>query len=207
MGETTTRQIFARFRLSRKTPRISKLMIFGAGCMAAGCVNSEVPAPAAQPPVMEVRTQTGAREQSSPQRAALSRAQPKPATAQELTDACAMRMHDISGYLLLYYTQYKRLPQTLEELAPLAEGDEEFSLVCPTSGKPYIFVPQGLGGAEQGRPLLMYEATSAHNGIRWGMVADPTASGEPLMTYVIPLSDAKLLQYTGGASPAGPSAR
>lgn len=173
------------------------LPLSAAGCVTAGGAPTAAPGPQQ----VQVRTQIN---QPSRRGAGADRPPPAPAqlTAQQLTDACAMRLHDVSGYLLLYYTENQRLPKSLDELIPLADGDDEFSLVCPASGLPYVYAPEGLAAPGQSRGLLLYEATSAHGGIRWGMVADAAPPGAPLMTYVIPMSDALLLQYTGNAPDA-----
>ena len=48
-------------------------------------------------------------------------------------DACAARLHDLSGLLLLYFVTNHRLPEKLEDLAPLADPDMEFGTTCPAS--------------------------------------------------------------------------
>lgn len=106
----------------------------------------------------------------------------------ELTDPCAGRLHDLSGLLLMYYALKKEMPATLEELAPLADG--EFTPACPASGRPYVYVPQGLQSASAGeRSLILYDAAPAHRGLRWGIFVAPPREGQPPATWVILMSD------------------
>ena len=106
----------------------------------------------------------------------------------ELTDPCAGRLHDLSGLLLMYYALNKHLPDRLEELAPLADG--EFTPACPTSGRPYVYAPGGLPSSTSGeRSLILYDAVAAHGGLRWGIFVAPPREGQPPATWVILMSD------------------
>lgn len=81
-------------------------------------------------------------------------------------DACATRLQDLCGPLLLFYGQHHRLPNDLKELADEYDvGD----LTCPVSHLPYIYNPEGLRGNDPKVRIIIYDATPAHSGIRWGI--------------------------------------
>ncbi len=106
-----------------------------------------------------------------------------------VTEPCADRLHDICCHLLLYHSLSKRLPQTLEGLPAVTGPGEVPPLICPVSGQPYLYRPEGLqlpGGP--GR-LVLYDAAPAHSGMRWGiLIAEPKGDG-PLATRVLLLPD------------------
>ena len=109
-------------------------------------------------------------------------------------------MHDLGGLLLEYYALNRQLPESLEELAPLAEAPTEFRPTCPVSGQPYVYIPGGLGTAGTGQRLILYEPTAAHNGLRWVLVASPAQGDQPPSTRVIPFSEERFRKYV---APAG----
>ena len=103
-------------------------------------------------------------------------------------DACAERLHDLSGRLLLHYSLHRRLPETLEALA--TPGPEQpVPLVCPVSGKPYVYRPEGL--QVPGRPgrLVLYDAAACHSGMRWGVFVDDAGDARRLIARVILIPD------------------
>ena len=75
-------------------------------------------------------------------------------------DPCADRLHDISGHLLLNYSLNQRLLQTLDDLRAASGQAEAPPLVCPVSGKPYIYRPEGLQVSGQVGRLVLYVCTS-----------------------------------------------
>src|SRR5215203_6178012 len=103
-----------------RTGVAARLMLLAAGAAAAGFTGGCAPkAPRADAPrpVRQVRTSQDTRgaDTSARQRPA-SRADA--ATALPAEDACAARLHDLSGLLLLYFVTNKHLPERLEDLAP-----------------------------------------------------------------------------------------
>jgi len=104
------------------------------------------------------------------------------------TDACAERLHDLCGRLLLHYSLHRRLPDTLEGLEAPAR-QVALPPVCPVSGKPYVYCPEGLH--VPGRPgrLVLYDAAPSHSGMRWGVFVDPPEGGNQLITRVVLLPD------------------
>ena len=87
-----------------------------------------------------------------------------------------MRLHDLSGTLLLFYFNNLRLPADLEELARVAD-----ELTCPASGLPYAYNPTGIRLAEQGRPdryVVLYDASPAHANLRQAIIVrEPDDAG------------------------------
>lgn len=101
------------------------------------------------------------------------------------TDPCAMRLHDISGAFLFYYAIYQRLPTTLAELND-APGVEPLSdMICPVSGRPYIYMPNGMLLPDRNARIILFDPEPSHSGIRWAIsIVDPQP-GKPLQTRVM----------------------
>ena len=150
------------------------------------------------------RTSAQARHNGRTQPAAASAGARRPPSTVE--DACAARLHDISGLLLEYYALNRQLPERLEELASLAETESEFAPACPVSGQPYIYLPGGLGAEGTGQRLIIYEQTPAHHGMRWVVVAAPAEGGQPPSTRVIPFTEARFRRYIGSGEVPAPVA-
>jgi len=103
---------------------------------------------------------------------------PRPGSADA---ACAERLHDVCGALLVFYAVNRRLPATFEELQAAAPGP----LACPLSGETYVYRPEGLAVEGQSGRLILFDASAAHNGARWGIViVEPKGSG-PLVAQVV----------------------
>ena len=108
-------------------------------------------------------------------------------------DPSAERLHDTCGRLLLYFSINGRLPDTLDELArvdsqtppPPGTGGRTGPLVCPTSGKPYIYRKDGPRVPGRAGRLVLYDAEPVHCGMRWGILADVAAEGRPPTLRVI----------------------
>ena len=103
-------------------------------------------------------------------------------------DACAERLHDACGQLLLYYSLHQRLPETLDALATLG-APAPLPLVCPVSGKPYVYRPEGLAVPAQPGRLVLYDADPSHSGMRWGVLVGGAEEGKRLTTRVVLLPD------------------
>lgn len=99
-------------------------------------------------------------------------------------DACAERLHDVCGRLLLHYSLHRRLPETLESLAAL-DPEKPVPLVCPVSGRPYVYDPKG--PPIPGRPgrLVLYDPLPSHSGMRWGVFVDDAGDGKGLIARVV----------------------
>lgn len=61
--------------------------------------------------------------------------------------------------------------------------------LCPTSHQPYVYVPSGvpvpLPSPEPIGRLVLYDATAAHNGLRWGITVLEPKGNKPLVTRII----------------------
>jgi hypothetical protein len=112
-----------------------------------------------------------------------------------LSDACATRLHELSGLLLLYYAVNQKLPERLNELEPLADADVEFRTDCPTSGQPYVYSPTGIPAAGSERFLVLYDLVPAHGGLRWGVFIAPPKDKQPPATWVILMSETVFRNY------------
>lgn len=110
-------------------------------------------------------------------------APPTPATGADI-DPCAERLHDIAGQLLLYYAAHRELPERLDELVKTG-SDSPLPLVCPLSGKPYAYSPEGLEVSGWPGRLIVYDAEPCHAGMRWGILAEPPRPGKPLVVRVV----------------------
>ena len=107
-------------------------------------------------------------------------------------DSCADRLHTIEGQIILYYARYHRLPATLEELRPFADAGDDTSYTCPVSHQTYVYVPGGLVFGKDPRRLIIFDATPAHNGNRWGILFSAAKGRQPLTTTVIPIPESSM---------------
>jgi hypothetical protein len=134
-------------------------------------------------------------------------------------DPCVKNLEDLTGALLFYYGMRRELPPSLDELPPLPDGTK-VSVVCPKSGKKYVFYPQGLpepaewlpvNAPNSGNRLILYDADAVHeitrhltNGskdwdekqvVRYGILMDPAQPGRPVKMYVVPIEQRLLDGY------------
>jgi hypothetical protein len=107
-------------------------------------------------------------------------------------DPCAERLHDLCGKLLLYHGIHSKLPGTLEELKALGSATLP-PLVCPVSGKPYIYHPDGLAIRGWSGRLVLYDAMPSHSGMRWGVLVEDPGSGKTLTARVLLLPEQSVL--------------
>ncbi len=107
------------------------------------------------------------------------------------TDPCAERLHDLCGRVLLYYSIHRKLPAAAAELASGGASPGP-PLVCPVSGRPYVYVSEGV--TVKGRPgrLILYDAAATHNGMRWGILVDRPTGRPNITARVILVSDKDL---------------
>ena len=98
----------------------------------------------------------------------------------ETTDACASRLHDISGLLLMYSLNHPNLPASLDELRSEPGFEDVKEFVCPVSHQQYVYNPDGL--PYEGGFLVVYDATPAHSGMRWAIWIQPAQGNQPMET-------------------------
>lgn len=117
------------------------------------------------------------------------------------TDACATRLHDLCGPLLLYYGIRHHLPEQLEELSRLPgfEGIRDFT--CPVSGKPYVYDPDGTISSAPPSRVILYDPEPSHSGLRWAVSIIEPDGDAPLVTKVIALPEAYFSRRIGPARP------
>ena len=117
-------------------------------------------------------------------------AAPSPAPTALNMDPCAERLHELCGHFLLYYAAHKEMPPNLNDLAA-SSGLSSAALVCPDSGKPYVYDADGLTIPERQGRLVLYDAEPMPSGSRWGILV----TGRPgtLMTANVVLISAKEL--------------
>jgi hypothetical protein len=125
----------------------------------------------------------GCAAQSQQQVPPTTQPQRRPSSAQTAslnanTDPCAMRLHDIGGALLFYSGHFNRMPQKLDDLRFLP-GFEHLESTCPTSGKPYIYKPDGIPMPDKISFLVLYDSDAAHLGVRWGLQITPARAVAP----------------------------
>ena len=103
-------------------------------------------------------------------------------------DPCAERLHEVCGYLLLHYAGHETLPENPADLQGVT-SDPLPPLVCPVSGKAYIYNRDGL--EVPGRPgrLVLYDAAPTHGGMRWAVSAEVNGTNQPLTARVILLPE------------------
>ena len=109
-----------------------------------------------------------------------------------IDDPCAERLHDICGQLLQYHGIYRKLPAALADLQHL-EATKPPPLVCPVSGQPYIYNPEGLQIPDRPGRLVLYDPMPSHSGMRWGVFVSDPASGKAVTTRVVLLSETPAL--------------
>ena len=109
---------------------------------------------------------------------------PPPVARGVESDPCADRLHDLCGRLLLYYSAHAQLPEHLADLGGVG-SDAAASLACPVSGKPYLYIPRGLPVPGWPGRLILHDAEPCHSGRRWGILAEPPRSREPLVVRVV----------------------
>jgi hypothetical protein len=121
--------------------------------------------------------------------------------------------------LLLYYGKNRKLPPSLNDLPTTTLDGGSLARACPVSGKPYQYVPAGLGAPADliptGMRLLVYDADPAHTvsqrvaydnkeydlrkPVRYGIVLRPHEPGEPVEMYVVPIEQSLLDLYLRSA--------
>jgi len=98
----------------------------------------------------------------------------------EVVDPCAERLHDLAGRLLMYRFAEGHLPASLADLPK--SGAEE--LVCPVSGKGYVYRRNGPAAPGGEGQMVVWDATACHNGGRW-LVTLAQPGGEAVTAKVV----------------------
>ncbi|MCY2954380.1 MAG: hypothetical protein NTU53_20810 [Planctomycetota bacterium] len=107
-------------------------------------------------------------------------------------DPCAERLHEICGSLLMHYHLYKRLPQQLSDLSALDAIDKPIPLVCPLSGKPYVYDPKGFDLRGKPGRIIIYDPEPSHSFMRWAINVQETDG--PLIADVLDIPEQRFIQ-------------
>lgn len=154
------------------------------GLLMWGCQHAAAPAP--QPAVINQGGQGSAQVVQNPN---------LPTMEFNDLDACAGRLHDIEGQLLSYYVQKHHWPDNLQELRAFADPGEQTDYTCPVSHQQYIYVKGGLVKPGDPRRLMVYDATPAHKGLRYGIVVIYPDGRQAMHTTVIGIPEQFMSSY------------
>ena len=99
-------------------------------------------------------------------------------------DPCAERLHDVCGRLLFYCSVNGKLPEKLDDLKRV-DSSPLPPLVCPVSGKPYLYNKEGLPTPGRAGFLVVYDAAAVHGGMRWGVWLEAAGEGQPLSGRIV----------------------
>ncbi|HUT56430.1 MAG TPA: hypothetical protein VNA25_00995 [Phycisphaerae bacterium] len=108
-----------------------------------------------------------------------------------VADPCADRLHDICGQFLLYFSVEGEMPATLDDLNRM-DSQTLPPLVCPISGKPYLYNKNGLRVPGRTGLLVLYDAEPVHSGMRWGIMVEAGGAGQPLSGRVVLLPESSV---------------
>jgi hypothetical protein len=119
-------------------------------------------------------------------------------------DACGDRVHDICGPLLEYQAVHGKLPPTLADLPP--GGDLPLPpLVCPVSGKAYVYNPKGLSVGNWPGHVVLYDPEPSHSGMRWAILVGTSSDGGSITARAILVSDREVTSAIARPKPAPPA--
>lgn len=157
--------------------------------LLGGCV-TETSKPAQPSPTVTVRStpqQAPAKQQVTTPAAQAPSKQVAAAHDPNL-DPCAIRLHDLSGPLLLYYSSHLRFPDSLDDLKAMPGFSDIGPFVCPVSNQPYDYTPDGVPSPDDGWFIILADSTPAHDGLRWAVSIRKPELGGSLVTKVIILT-------------------
>ena len=130
-------------------------------------------------------------------------------------DPCVLNLGAMIENLIVLYSSRRTLPPALNQLPGISVTGQKIGLTCPETGKPYVYVPQGIHPPSDLGPtapwLILYDAEPAHHivrhfevgnqqydlkqQVRYGIVMRPAPQGQPVAMYVVPVDDALLKAY------------
>jgi len=109
-------------------------------------------------------------------------------------------MQDIKDAMVAYLGLNQELPLSLSLLKPTAARfGLTLNFTSPASGKPYIYVPDGLTVSGVPLRLVLYDATPAHGGY-WAVMLLPPQATQPYQAEVFLLPPAWLQLYLESAN-------
>jgi hypothetical protein len=157
-----------------KKSNVKSILALALLLAAVGCQSNSKPAAGAKPR----RTMPTAQERTPP--------------VDPLAKAggCDSRLQDISGLMLLYAQQNHHLPKSLDELRGYPGAADVGDFVCPVSGKPYIYNPDGIPTPSGAGRIMVYDPTPAHDGMRLCLVIPDSGKSSAVIMQVIALPEA-----------------
>ena len=120
------------------------------------------------------------------------------------SDPCSVRLHEISGAMLTYLAIHGRMPRSLDELQSMqSPGDPVLNFTCPTTGQPYVYVPQGLRSVTDPRQIIVHDRSPDAAGMRWVILMQPAKGRQAAATWVTRLPEPEFRGY----QPPSPTTR
>jgi hypothetical protein len=128
-----------------------------------------------------------------------------------LNEACAERLHELGGQLVLYHARHGELPAKLEALASdvthgVGATPDGTPLTCPLCGKPYVYDPRGVRLANWSGWMILYDPQPCHGGMRLALLAEALEPAKPLVVRVLAVSENSIrwpaASTNGDAAPA-----
>ena len=104
-------------------------------------------------------------------------------------DRCFERLSDIGGLFLMYGLSKRQLPATLDELRAVPGASNIGDFVCPASGQPYIYDPQGKPAPSGVGLVIVADPTPAHSGMRLCIVISENPKSGSMLTKVVALPE------------------
>jgi hypothetical protein len=124
------------------------------------------------------------------------------------SDPCSVRLHEISGAMLQYLAIQGRLPRTFDELQPMqGPGEGVLNFTCPTTGEPYVYVPQGLRSPADPRQIVVHDRAPDATGLRWVILMQPAKARQAPATWVMRLPESEFRRYQPPAPTSNPTIR
>jgi hypothetical protein len=114
------------------------------------------------------------------------------------TDPAASRLQDIGGFMLLYYSDNKRLPPTLDDLAKMPGGDS-LNLTAPGSGREFAYEPTGLWSEEHPDRCIIAYDPDLRGAARWCLLMTPPTNGAALVVTVLAIPENNFRKYRPAA--------
>lgn len=119
-----------------------------------------------------------------------------------INEPCADRLHTLCGPLLMYYALHHKMPDNIEQIREIGQPDPDVQIICPVSGKQYIYNASGL--PRHGKPgvLVLYDAEPTHKGRRWAVAVQPPQRPNQALIPEVVLEDEKT--FSAAPKPASP---
>jgi hypothetical protein len=110
------------------------------------------------------------------------------------------RLHELSGPLLAYYGAARRLPDSLEELQPMAGTGQKLEFTSPISGKRLVYTPSAVPPPGQDRRLVLYDPTPTTGRTYWAILMGYPRGDQPAATWVVELPQQALRSFASAAT-------